>query len=118
MAGVNRGDLAVTLHIDPNPCFAARLDARHLRVFAQIYAVTNEAAAHKTCQFAVFARKTSCRFDNGHLRSEAAKRLAEFHADRSAADDDQMARSPFETEDRFIGQVGYAVQTGNRWNHG
>ena len=43
--------------------------------------------------------------------------LGQFHADRSAANDDQVVRPDMIVEDGFIGQIGDRVEARDRQGH-
>src|SRR5205807_7810335 len=66
-------------------------------------------------EIGIFARQNgTCDIDNGDLAAKPAKGLRHLAADRSAANDDQMRNGLAQIEDRFVGQIAYRFDTGNR----
>ncbi len=65
-------------------------------------------------QFRVVARQERAGIDHRDGGAEAAIGLRQLDADRAAADHDQVFGPLAIGENRFIGQVGHAVETGDR----
>ena len=68
--------------------------------------------------FRLIAGQDGGAFNQGDARTKAAKGLRHFNPNRASAQDKQMVRPFFQTEDRFIGQVGDIAKAKHRWNGG
>ena len=69
-------------------------------------------------ELGVVPAERRCGFHDGDVAAEAAVRLRHFHADRTAADDQEAFGPAIELEQRLVGQVGHVGKAGNRRHRG
>jgi hypothetical protein len=101
--------------IDNHDRFGAGFDPLHLGAFEQGHAVTAHPAPHDIDEFRIVLGEDRWqRLDHGDLRAEAAMRLRQLAAVRSAADDDQVPGPRVEIENRLVGEVRHVREARDR----
>ena len=81
--------------------------------------VPNQGGLDEGCGVLILADENlGHHFQEGDLRPKAGKRLGEFTADRTGADDGQPFGQFGKGKDGFVGQITRFRQTGNRQGHG
>ena len=65
-------------------------------------------------RFRILVAEEGGGIDDGDMGAKHAMGLGDLHADRAAAEHDQMLDALVHIEDRLVGEIGHLVETGDR----
>ncbi len=92
----------------------AEFDSGYPRALVEGDAFIVQALAHDLHQLRVVLRQQRRHLDERDRGAQAAEGLRQFDADRAAADDEQVARTFDQIEDRLVREVRHMLEAGQR----
>ena len=117
MAALDGAVAVLGLVHHPHAGAGTTLDTGDLGAFQNVHTLRPDVFQRNRRQFRVILAKRGESFDDGDLGAETTMRLGHFHADRAAADDNQMVGFLGPLEYGFIGQIIDSFQPGDRRHH-
>ena len=90
------------------------LDPLHARAGMKHDAWLRQALDDDAARLRILVGEEGGGIDDGDMGAEHAVGLGDLHADRAAAEHDQMLDPLVHVEDRLVGEIGHLVEAGDR----